>query len=519
MRAQVFEVFFLLLPIPWTASRPSQTVVGRLFLIFLDFFIFSLHSTVALSFHAHTRALTFIHHRNHVVCSETAKVLFAAMLLSGGGVGGRNPLFSGGALKSSSSFLQYSIVFVIIILFVLAGNYESIMKTKMNGKGPRNALIENSFTGGDESVTVHSSSSSSSLAKEEEIFSDADDSEVAEEGSAEEEDKEEEGIDEVSSSININSNDGGDSDSSIDGSNENDNNKQMSAIAIGNGASLRNSQFGRQVDANDVVLRFNLFKTVGFESDVGTKTTHWVMSTIKDPNDFDDEEVPNLKKSLQHVYIPFVFRDCKPQQYRCPRRKDKISKQNANMHKTETIAKKWLARHGMSDVKVHAVVAPQVETLYDEYNLKEKFPSMGLMFLNYAWRKFKQPVQFAGFDFYSGSHDHYWEKKLKNETCHNMNDESRVLSEFVKENKLKALDQKAHEVLMNYKSPTDAAYDPRCKIVCNTDVSNLFCLTLRGHEVDTYNKAPELWETRHRIHSSKYGGKSPSNGKKGKKGL
>ena len=37
--------------------------------------------------------------------------------------------------------------------------------------------------------------------------------------------------------------------------------------------------------------------------------------------------------------------------------------------------------------------------------------------------------------------DHYWEK-LKNETCHNMNDESRVLSEFVNENKLKALDQK-----------------------------------------------------------------------------
>jgi len=478
----------------------------------------------ASSFHAHACALTFIHHRNHIVCSETAKVLFAAMLLSGGGVGGRNPLFSGGGLKSSSSssFLQYSIVFVIIILFVLAGNYESIMKTKMNGKGPRNALVENSFTGGDESVTVHSSSSSSSsssLVKEEEIFIDDDDDDnrkgAAEEGSAEEEEeeeKEEEGIiDEVSSSVNINSNDGG---------NENDDNKQLSAIAIGNGASLRNSRFGRQVDANDVVLRFNLFKTVGFELDVGTKTTHWVMSTIKNPNDFDDEEIPNLKKSLQHVYIPFVFRDCKPQEYRCPRRKDKIAKQNENMHKMETIAKKWLARHGMSNVKVHAVEAPQVETLYDEYNLKEKFPSMGLMFLNYAWRKFKQPVQFAGFDFYSGSHDHYWEMKLKNETCHNMNDESRVLSEFVKENKLKALDRKAHEVLMNYKSPTDAAYDPRCKIVCNTDVSNLFCLTLRGHEVDIYNKSPEIWEKRHGIHSSKYSGKSPSNGKKkGKKGL
>ena len=88
------------------------------------------------------------------------------MLLSGGGGGGRKPLVSGGGMKSlSSSYLQYSIALVIIIFFVLAGNYESIMKTKMNGKGPRNALVENSFTGGDESVTVHSSSSSSSLVK------------------------------------------------------------------------------------------------------------------------------------------------------------------------------------------------------------------------------------------------------------------------------------------------------------------------------------------------------------------
>ena len=71
----------------------------------------------------------------------------------------------------------------------------------MNGKGPRNALVENSFTGGDESVTVHSSSSSSSsssLVKEEEIFiDDTDDDDdnrkgAAEEGSAEEEEEEEE---------------------------------------------------------------------------------------------------------------------------------------------------------------------------------------------------------------------------------------------------------------------------------------------------------------------------------------
>ena len=426
------------------------------------------------------------------------------MMLSGGdGYGGRkahNTSVGGGVNGVLSS--HYAIfVFVVIIVFVLTGNYESIMKTKMNGNGPRNALVENSFTGGDESVTVHSSSS---LAKGEEISidDDGDDGGDDEEGSAVEREVEREDSNRFSSSSisGDNSNNAGNgNDNDVDSSNSN---TQLSAIAVGNGASLRNSRFGRQVDANDVVLRFNLFKTVGFESDVGSKTTHWVLSTIKDPNQFDEEEIPNLKKSLQHVYIPFVFRDCKPQQVRCPRRKDKIPKQKQRMHELETIATNWLKKNDMRDVKVHAVEAPQVDTLYEEYNLNEKFPSMGLMFLNYAWRKFKQPVQFCGFDFYSGSHDHYWERKLKNETCHNMNDESRVLSEFVKENKLKALDKKAHEVLINYKSPDEAEYDPRCKIVCNTDESNLFCVTLRGREVDEYNNAPEQWERRHGIHSA-----------------
>ena len=375
---------------------------------------------------------------------------------------------------------QYPFVFFLLIVVVLVGNYESLMVTKMTGKGPRNALVENSFTGGDDSVI------SSAFAKEEAITIDEDGDENA--------DVESNRDDDFSSSSSSNSNN--------NNNNNNNNGNQLSAIAVGNGASSRHSRFGQQVDANDVVLRFNLFKTIGFELDVGTKTTHWILSTIKDPNDFDEEEIPNLKKSLQHVYIPFVFRDCKPQQVRCPRRKDKIPKQKQRMHELETIATNWLKKNDMRDVKVHAVEAPQVDTLYEEYNLNEKFPSMGLMFLNYAWRKFKQPVQFCGFDFYSGSHDHYWERKLKNETCHNMNDESRVLSEFVKENKLKALDKKAHEVLINYKSPDEAEYDPRCKIVCNTDESNLFCLTLRGREVDAYNNAPEQWERRHGIHSA-----------------
>jgi hypothetical protein len=36
-------------------------------------------------------------------------------------------------------------------------------------------------------------------------------------------------------------------------------------------------------------------------------------------------------------------------------------------------------------------------------------------------------VYYAGFDFNTRSHDHYFETKLKNMTCHNMADEARVI--------------------------------------------------------------------------------------------
>jgi hypothetical protein len=42
-------------------------------------------------------------------------------------------------------------------------------------------------------------------------------------------------------------------------------------------------------------------------------------------------------------------------------------------------------------------------------------------------------VAFLGFDFESADHDHYWEKKVKNETCHNMNQEALIIRRFIEE--------------------------------------------------------------------------------------
>jgi hypothetical protein len=51
--------------------------------------------------------------------------------------------------------------------------------------------------------------------------------------------------------------------------------------------------------------------SAGFEADAGSKTTHWVLSMIKKPEDIDDEEVPALTKHLSEIMIPMTFRSCK----------------------------------------------------------------------------------------------------------------------------------------------------------------------------------------------------------------
>ena len=38
-----------------------------------------------------------------------------------------------------------------------------------------------------------------------------------------------------------------------------------------------------------------------------------------------------------------------------------------------------------------------------------------------------EKVYYTGFDFNARSHDHYFETKVKNMTCHNMADEARVI--------------------------------------------------------------------------------------------
>lgn len=46
-------------------------------------------------------------------------------------------------------------------------------------------------------------------------------------------------------------------------------------LIVGNGPSLLGSELGVVIDSYDIVVRFNNYRTEGYEQDVGTKTTIW----------------------------------------------------------------------------------------------------------------------------------------------------------------------------------------------------------------------------------------------------
>ncbi|XP_077426440.1 CMP-N-acetylneuraminate-beta-galactosamide-alpha-2,3-sialyltransferase 1-like [Vanacampus margaritifer] len=69
---------------------------------------------------------------------------------------------------------------------------------------------------------------------------------------------------------------------------------------VGNSANLKGSHYGQLIDYHDIVIRMNRGPTKGYESDVGTKTTHRVMYP---------ESATNVDKNTHLVFFPFKMKD------------------------------------------------------------------------------------------------------------------------------------------------------------------------------------------------------------------
>ncbi|XP_066481085.1 CMP-N-acetylneuraminate-beta-galactosamide-alpha-2,3-sialyltransferase 1 [Tiliqua scincoides] len=69
---------------------------------------------------------------------------------------------------------------------------------------------------------------------------------------------------------------------------------------VGNSGNLNQSQYGQEIDNHDFVFRMNKAPTVGFESDVGSKTTHHFVYP---------ESYRELAENVSMVVIPFKILD------------------------------------------------------------------------------------------------------------------------------------------------------------------------------------------------------------------
>ncbi|XP_058030692.1 CMP-N-acetylneuraminate-beta-galactosamide-alpha-2,3-sialyltransferase 1 [Ahaetulla prasina] len=69
---------------------------------------------------------------------------------------------------------------------------------------------------------------------------------------------------------------------------------------IGNSGNLRQSHYGQEIDAHDLVFRMNKAPTKGFESDVGSKTTHHFVYP---------ESYRELEETVSMILIPFKILD------------------------------------------------------------------------------------------------------------------------------------------------------------------------------------------------------------------
>ncbi|XP_007893946.1 type 2 lactosamine alpha-2,3-sialyltransferase isoform X2 [Callorhinchus milii] len=74
----------------------------------------------------------------------------------------------------------------------------------------------------------------------------------------------------------------------------------LKCIVVGNGAVLQNKSLGKQIDSYDVVIRLNSGPVIGYENDVGNKTTFrlcYPESIISDPSQYDANTIL--------VFVPF----------------------------------------------------------------------------------------------------------------------------------------------------------------------------------------------------------------------
>ncbi|XP_078542845.1 CMP-N-acetylneuraminate-beta-galactosamide-alpha-2,3-sialyltransferase 1-like [Lissotriton helveticus] len=160
---------------------------------------------------------------------------------------------------------------------------------------------------------------------------------------------------------------------------------------VGNSGNLRDSGYGIWIDGHDLVLRMNKAVTVGYEVDVGSKTTHQFIYP---------ESAHNLQENATMILIPFKTLDL--EWIISALTTGKIDHTYARVPRKINVSKDKILIYNPAFMN------------YVYYNWMEKhgrYPSTGIMCIIFALHVCDQ-VDVYGFGADSnGNWDHYYEKK------------------------------------------------------------------------------------------------------------
>ena len=186
----------------------------------------------------------------------------------------------------------------------------------------------------------------------------------------------------------------------------------MKILVIGNGSSVMDDGFGSIVDSEfDVVVRFNRFKTKGYEKYVGTKTDVWVVADVG-----LEQWVLNSKKGIEASESNEKFK------YKnificCP--KFKIGEFISSYGSVEDYRK----RIEESDFGegVIGMIPPQIEDEMEEIvNFRPAWPSCGLVTLTLFCGLYPNQIYCHGFDSCSPKYEfiEYFENSDERKTSY-----------------------------------------------------------------------------------------------------
>lgn len=182
---------------------------------------------------------------------------------------------------------------------------------------------------------------------------------------------------------------------------------------VGSSGILLDKEYGEQIDANDVVVRFNVSRVKGYEKHVGSRTDIRFMNG----HAFDGSSDPTRFKSHDPNFVSKLIGET-------------------------LIVKSWNVSEFMNGIfkttpqnSVYFINPPFTQYCNSVTGKEATCGLVGILFLSL----FSRNISCFGFNFYKDgwSSNHYWEEMGEYKQGHSFNNEEAIFTQLEKEEKIK----------------------------------------------------------------------------------